>query len=315
MPLNPDIESYLKNPKRFTLPEIAQLTPEEARRLLDGETYTPAAKQPDNEMQITPLTIFTEDTPLEIRIYYPKNKTGLFSGLIYFHGGGFVLGTLDQYDFFCVDIARKGQCAVISVAYRLAPEHPFPTPMNDCYHAAEWIMKNAASLRLDPTRIFISGDSAGGCLAAAVTQMARDLSAPRFAGQILIYPITDFNIETSSVELYGNGSTNMSRATLLWFFHHYLANPSDADKPYAQPLKTKSLADLPDALIITAECDPAHDEGLAYATRLKESHVRCDYYCYPGMIHAFPFFAAVVPSAKKATDDLTSRIAEWIKEK
>ena len=269
MPLDLEIKSFLAKLNQNGIPDITGMTATAARTVIDHGAYAVFPITNDADIDITNQTI--TDTQLPIRIYTPKIKTGALPALIFFHGGGFVLGTLDESDYLCVSIAKRAHCVVISIAYRLAPEFPFPTPPDDCYDAAVWVASQAKTLNIMPNKIFIGGENAGGCLAAVVALMARDRDTRLFCGQILIYPLLDRNFDRRSYLKYAETSV-ISRKTLMWFWEQYLPDKSAINNPYAVPFKTNSLTALPPALVITAECDPLHDEGEAYTEKLKQAH-------------------------------------------
>lgn len=222
---------------------------------------------------------------IPVRIYRPSAE-GTLPALVYFHGGGWVIGDLDGSDNNCRLMAEQSGHVVVSVDYRLAPEAKFPAASDDCYTATKWVAENAASLGIDPTRIAVGGDSAGGHLAAVVSLMARDQGGPSVAFQLLIYPVTDYRFDTGSYQANANGYL-LSKDMMVAFWDHYLNSPADADNPIASPLRAKDLSNLPPALVITAEFDPLRDEGEAYALRLKEAGNRVELTRYDGMIHGF----------------------------
>ncbi|MBL8231412.1 MAG: alpha/beta hydrolase, partial [Bryobacterales bacterium] len=234
-----------------------------------------------------------------IRVYWGSEETPC-PALVYFHGGGWVLCNLDTHDVMCRAIANRAGAAVISVDYRLAPEHPFPAAVNDCYEAACWVLENAARLGVDPDRVTIGGDSAGGNLATVVCIRARDEGGPRFAGQVMVYPVTDLsNFDTPSYHEFAE-EHSLTRPLMEWFRGHYLPSAQDARNPYASPLLTPDLSGLPPALILTAECDPLRDEGERYAARLEESGVAVTLSRYAGMIHPFFSWTALIPQSMEA---------------
>jgi acetyl esterase len=235
---------------------------------------------------------------IPVRIYRPVSGKAL-PGLVYFHGGGFVLCNLDTHDGVCRSLANGAGCTVVSVDYRLAPEHPFPAGPEDCYAATRFAAERGGELGIDPTRIAIGGDSAGGNLTAVVAQMARDRRGPSLRYQLLVYPVTDARFDTVSYRENAEGyflTTNMMK----WFWKKYLADAADADNAYASPLRAKDLAGLPPGLCITAEFDPLRDEGEAYAERLRKAGVDCETARYHGMFHGFFGMGALLEPAKTA---------------
>ena len=218
-----------------------------------------------------------------MRIYTPAGA-GTFPALVWFHGGGWVVGTLDMADGTSRHLCVGADCVVISVDYRLAPEAKFPAAAEDCYAATKWVAENASSINVDPYRIAVGGDSAGGNLAAVVSLMVRDRGGPTLAFQLMVYPVTDRNFRTDSYRQNAEGYL-LTREGMVWYWEHYLREPSDAVNPYAAPMQAKDLKGLPPALVITAEFDPLRDEGEAYAKRLEAAGVRTICTRYDGMVH------------------------------
>ena len=228
----------------------------------------------------TPLYAMT----LDVRVYRPAGEAAL-PALVYFFGGGWVLGTIDTSDGICRALANRAHCAVISVGYRLAPEHRFPAAVYDCAAAVRWVAADAADIGVDPNRIAVGGDSAGGNLAAAVTLLCRD-SGPALVHQLLVYPNTDFGADTASLR-ESVDPLLFNRTSVDWYWRHYLASPADGADPLASPLRAPDLSGLPPATVITAEYDPLRDEGEAYAAHLAEAGVRVELRRFDGMIHGF----------------------------
>jgi acetyl esterase len=222
---------------------------------------------------------------LELRSYTPEGS-GPFPALLYLHGGGWVIGTSDTYQVPCRALANATGCKVFSPTYRLAPEYKYPAAPEDCYAALTWIAENASRLDIDPKRIAIGGDSAGGNLTAAVTLMARDRGGPQAAFQLLIYPVTNYNLRTESYQEYAEGHLLEAEA-MRWFWEHYLPSPEAAEDPYASPLRAQDLSGLPPAFVMTAECDPLRDEGEDYAAKLKQAGVPVTLSRAHGTIHGF----------------------------
>lgn len=222
---------------------------------------------------------------IPLRVYTPAGD-GPFPGLVYFHGGGFVLCGLDTHDGTCRSLANASGCVVVSVDYRLAPEHPFPAAPEDCHAATRWVADHAADFGIDATRLAVGGDSAGGNMAAVVSMMARDGGGPALRFQLLVYPVTNCDFETASYRENADGYM-LTRDMMRWFWQQYLPDPARAAEAYASPLRAPELAGLPPGLCITAGYDPLRDEGEAYAERLREAGVDCRSSHYPGMIHGF----------------------------
>lgn len=283
---------------------VSALTPEENRaraaelRKLAGPAE-PVAKVED-------VLIPVKGGEIKARVYTPEGK-GPFPIFIYLHGGGWVLGDLDTADAPCRSLANKAECIVVSVEYRLAPEHKFPVPLEDCYEAATWVANHAGEWSGDQARIAIGGDSAGGNLAASVAMKAREQEGPAFMAQILIYPVTDFSFSTLSHQANGEGYF-LTRDSMVWFAQQYLGKEEDKHNVYAAPLLANDLSHLPPALVITAEYDPLRDEGLEYANRLRKAGVPVEYTCYEGMIHGFFWMAGIMDKGKQAIDQVARHL-------
>ena len=239
---------------------------------------------------------------IPLRIYMPKGGAARKPGIVFFHGGGFVLCSLDTHDATCRQLAQGTDSVVVSVDYRLAPEAKFPAAPEDCYAATQWTALQARALGIDAGRIAVAGDSAGGNLAAVVSLMCRDRGGHLPIHQLLIYPVTDFCFETASYSANGEGyflSTDMMR----WFWHHYLETDADGAHPHASPLRAPNLAGLPPATVLTAEYDPLRDEGRAYAQRLAAAGVPTQYTNYDGVFHGFFGMTEQLPRARQAIDE------------
>ncbi|HEX7008033.1 MAG TPA: alpha/beta hydrolase [Alphaproteobacteria bacterium] len=239
-----------------------------------------------------------------VRLYAPQAAAGgkPLPALVYFHGGGWVFGNLDSHDAICRTLADRADCRVVSVDYRLAPEHKFPAAFYDCTQAARWVASNAGALGVDPARLAVGGDSAGGNLAAAAAIAAREAGGPAIAFQLLIYPATDMAADTESKRLFATGHLLTAEA-IARCRGHYLNNLNEAGDWRASPARAPSLANLPPAFIQTAEFDPLRDEGKAYAEALEAAGVPVAYKCYPGMLHGFVRMGALIDMADEALED------------
>jgi acetyl esterase len=236
-----------------------------------------------------------EDGEITVRVYTPAGDAP-FPAYLYLHGGGFWLGTLDQFDPVCRSIANGARCVVASVDYRLAPEHKFPTAPGDCYAALLWLAAHADELEVDTERLSVGGASAGGNLAAVVALMARDRNGPQLLFQILEIPVTDLTMSQPSVTENGAGYM-LTKEGIAQYMSYYLDDPADATHPYASPLFADDLANLPPALVVSAEFDPLRDEGEAYAARLVEAGVPTTLVRMDGHIHGSLGFTKLMPSA------------------
>ena len=286
MPLDPQAKVFLEqSPPAPPFPhDVASIN--EIRKLtarLEGA--------PESVAKVEDRTVPRSEAGVEIpvRIYWPASAADSESpkaGFVFFHGGGWVLGNLDAYDHLCHALANSGDCVVVSVDYRLAPEHRFPAAAEDCYNATVWVAQHAAELGIDPKLIAVGGDSAGGNLAAVVSLMDRDQMTSHVAYQVLIYPITDANLETPSYIENGAGYF-LTTERMAWFWELYLNDESEASNPYAAPLQAESLAGVPPAYLMTAEFDPLLSEGNAYADRLEVAGIAVERELYDGQIHGF----------------------------
>jgi acetyl esterase len=283
MPLDPQAKLLLKQAASVRGTPLHTLSPELARGAMLVETA--ALGPPEPVAKIENRTVPGPDADIPIRVYTPEGS-GPFACLVYFHGGGWVIGNIETHDGLCRSIANAAGCVVVSVEYRLAPEHKFPAGIEDAYAATRWVADHAEQLGIDSGRLAVGGDSAGGNLAAVVSLMARDRGGPSLALQLLLYPITDYDLDTASYRDYANGHL-LTRDSMAWFWKHYLPEDVSPSNPYISPYRASDLRGLPSAVIITAECDPLCDEGNAYARRLEAASVPVTLSCYPGMIHGF----------------------------
>jgi acetyl esterase len=245
---------------------------------------------------------------------HPENE--LIPVLVYFHGGGWVIGDLDSHDVVCRQLAQAAGCAVVSVDYRMAPEHKFPAAVEDAYAATEFVARNGASFGVDGHRLAVGGDSAGGNLAAVVCLMVRDAlradhEAVRPSLQLLIYPATDMTMTLPSIGEFADGYF-LTRDTMRWFIDHYLPSRDAARDWRASPLFAASLADVPPAYVITAGFDPLRDEGIAYAQKLRAAGVTVDHIDYGGMIHGFISMGGVISTTQRAIDGAGAALRQAI---
>jgi acetyl esterase len=291
-------------------PPYETVSPAEARELyLKGRVVT--NPEPPELLSVAPLTIPSPTGSIPARLYTPKTlrkANGLAPCLVFYHGGGWVIGDLDSHDVVCRKLAHEGELIVISVDYRLAPEHKFPAAVDDAIAATKWIAANAGQLGIDPTRLMVGGDSAGGNLAAVVALAARDGDGPKIAGQVLVYPATDFAM-THPSHREPETSILLTHSVIKWFCNHYLRGASDIDNWNASPARATTLAGLPPAYVLTAGADPLRDEGDEYAHRLKEAGVAVTYRHFPGQFHGFFTMGKLLQQANVAASD----IGAWLK--
>jgi acetyl esterase/lipase len=249
-----------------------------------------------------------EGSLLAVRIYTPEGAAAAeMAGLVYFHGGGMVAGTVETHDGIARALAHAGGCRVVSVEYRLAPEHPFPAALDDALAAVTYIGMHAPDFGIDPSRLGICGDSAGGTLAAATAQAVARIGSPRLALQVLICPILDYSRLTASRRELASGYL-VDQATLDHDLLHYAPKGMDPANPRISPLRADDVSGLPRTLIHTAEFDPLRDEGRDYCERLTRAHSLVSYTCHPGMIHLFYGLGAVIPYARTAFEQIGGEI-------
>lgn len=284
MPLHPQAKALLQAMIDAGAPPMETMTPD-AVRLMRREQVLRWNLRRDPSLQVEDRRIPGPEGEIPIRVYVPPGEPP-YPALIYFHGGGWVLGDLDAYDHVCAMLATTAHCMVASVAYRLAPEHPFPAGLDDAYAAMQWALTHASEIRADADRIAVGGDSAGANFATEVCYLARERGGRLPIRQVLIYPITMPLAQTKSQELLAEGY-NLTAAGMRWFLNHYAPAPDAAQNPLVFPMLIGDLKGMPPALIVTAEYDPLRDEGEAYAQRLREAGVPVTLTRYPGMIHGF----------------------------
>ena len=298
MALDPQVQAVLDKVRAAGNPEYWQMTPEQARDwhnrkagLLDVKAE-PVFKTSDRSVPGPAGAI-------PVRIFAPRQASEPLPVLVWLHGGGHVVGSLDSYDALCRQLALQGDCIVVSVAYRLAPEHKFPAGVEDSFAALKWIADHAADIGGDAKRLAIGGDSAGGNLAAVCAILARDFGFPALVMQLLVYPRTAPDEELPSHHEFAEGHL-LTRKTILWFHQHYRASDADREDFRYAPLICKDLTRLPPALIIVGECDPLRDDGIQYAERLRREGNVVELTNYSGMIHPFLSMGGVVDAGRKA---------------
>jgi acetyl esterase len=304
MALHPQAKALLDMLASTGAPPIEQLPLAEARAVRAEMIEAGGPEQAVAEVQNR--SVPGPAGPIAVRVYRPA-KTETLPVLIFFHGGGFVICNLDTHDRQCRALANASGCAVISVDYRLAPEHKYPAAVDDAYAATRYIAEHAAEFGVDPNRMAVGGDSAGGNLATVVSLLARDRGGPRLKFQLLIYPVVDFYDESPSMQQYSEGHF-LTRAGMDWFTESYLPSREAGLEPSASPMNAKDFRGLPPAMIITAECDPLRDQGEAYARKLQAAGVPVELKRYEGMIHPFFQFAAVLDTANVAIKDAASAL-------
>jgi acetyl esterase len=308
--LDPDAAAVFKAFQEAGRPPYETLTPNEAREFyLAGRPVT--NPEPPELKSVEPLSIPAPHGSIPARIYTPKAPRlagGLAPCLVFFHGGGWVIGDLDSHDVVCRKLADEGRLIVISVDYRLAPEHKFPAAVDDAIAATKWIAEHAGKLGIDTARLSVGGDSAGGNLAAVVAIAARDGNGPPIAGQVLIYPAIDFAM-THPSHSEPDTSILLTHAVIKWFRDHYLNGAADVHDWRASPARATTLIGLPPAYVLTAGADPLRDEGDEYAHRLKEAGVAVTWRHFPGQFHGFFTMGKLLQQANVAAGE----IGGWLK--
>ncbi len=303
MPLDPQIKPLvdLVNAGAAAAPPIWEQTVTERReayhKLLDALPAGPPVHH------VVDRTIPGPDTDIPVRVYTPENAVGI---VVFYHGGGWTIGDLDTHDEPCREIANQSGAVVVSVDYRLAPEAKFPAAVIDSFAALKWVDSHKAELAAEDAKIVVSGDSAGGNLAAVMCLLARGLNGPEIAAQLLVYPGTDMRMsEFDSLEANGEGYV-LTRETMRWFGAQYLDNPEQAEDWRASPLLAHSLEGLPPALVITAEFDPLRDEGTAYVAALRAAGVQVTHTNYDGMVHIFFQLGPLITAGAEAVAEVAA---------
>ncbi|GAC1583983.1 MAG: alpha/beta hydrolase [Ktedonobacteraceae bacterium] len=297
MPVDPQAQAFLDLLTALNAPPTNTQSVAEVRTSYDAMAQFGGI--PEDVHKVEDRMVPGPAGKIPVRIYTPKSA-GPLPILVFFHGGGWTIGTLNGYDAVCRALSNQAECIVVSVDYRLAPEHKFPSAVEDAYAATAWVAQHAASINGNPERIAVGGDSAGGNLAAVVSQMARDQKGPRIVYQLLIYPATDhFLPGTASLRENAEGYL-LTKDMIVWFWNHYANSEEDAHNPLMAPLRARNFQELPPALVITAEYDPLRDEGEMYAAKLQEAGVAVTVTRYNGMIHGFFTMAGIMEQSKIA---------------
>jgi len=309
MPLDSQVQAVLDTVKTANLPELWELTPDEARA-----EYRKRA----NRLKIDADIYHSEDrrikgpgSDIPIRIYTPRElRPGeTLPVLVWYHGGGYVIGDLDTHDSVCRALANETDCIVVAVDYRLAPECKFPAAVDDCEAALKWVAAHAAEINADATRIAVGGDSAGGNLATVVSILARDAGSPKISFQLLLYPVTAPEPETKSHHAFAEGYL-LTRKTITWFFTHYVRTSKDTTDFRYAPLEADDLSSLPPALIVVAGYDPLRDEGVEYAEALIHAGNSVRLSNYEGMVHGFFLMGGAIDAARRAISESASMMRD-----
>jgi acetyl esterase len=310
MPLHPEVQEFLKASAAAPPPDpdlgIAERRAAAHRGLMlsFGALTAPGAEVAG----ISEQCVAVDGGSIRARVYTPRGS-GPFPAHLYLHGGGFWMGAPEMFDPQCQDLAAGAGCVVVSIDYRLAPEHKFPVPLEDCYAGLLWTASHSRELGIDASRISVGGGSAGGGLSASVALLARDRSGPRLVLQVLEIPVTDLTMSQPSVRENGSGYM-LTREGMEQYVGYYLARPEDARHPYASPLLAGDLSGLPPALVMTAEFDPLRDEGEAYARRLVAAGVPTTLRRWPGHIHGSMGFTKLLASAREYRDQIVASLRQ-----
>lgn len=300
MALHPQVVTLLEKMAEANLKPIVEMSPPDARVQFD----TMAATRDSDRTPVGAVEEITAAGPagdIAVRLYRPDGAPdGDLPLLVFFHGGGHVIGSLDSHDEVARVLCAGTDCLAASVDYRMGPEHKFPAATEDAFAATQWLAANAASIGADPNAVAVGGDSAGANIAAVVALMARDAGGPALVAQHLVYPVADYACQSPSYKAYAVGHGPLTEAGMLWFQGHYLRDPEDYEDWRASPLKAPDLSGLPPALVFTAECDVLHDEGVAFAEAMAAAGTPVDHVDWPGMIHGFFSFAPYLDEGKAA---------------
>jgi acetyl esterase len=298
VPVHPQVQTLLDAMAQMGSPELSSLSPVEARQMYKALA---AMEQAEDVDRVDDRHVPAESGDIPVRVYTPAEAVGADHGvLVWFHGGGWVIGDIDTADASCRALANRSGCVVVSVDYRLAPEHPAPAALDDCLAAVTWTVENAELLGIDASRVAVGGDSAGGNLAALVCQRVRDDYGPDIDFQLLVYPAVDLTMSQPSIDENGEGYF-LTKASMEWFVESYLPE-GDPKDPSVSPAFAGDLSGLPRALVITAEFDPLRDEGEAYAAALQAAGVETEHRRYAGQIHGFFSMATMLDDGRDALD-------------
>ena len=308
MPPTPETQGLLAMLEEAGGPDISEQTPEEARAAIANFAAMQAGAPEPARVENRTVPGPAGDIP--VRVYAAEGDN--LPVVMYFHGGGWVLGDIDSHDGTCKQLlAELGDAVVVSVHYRLAPEDKYPAAADDCYAAAVWVAENGAEIGADGSRMAVCGDSAGGNLSAVVSQMARDKGGPTIAAQVLHVPVTDHNYSYPSYTENAEGML-LTRASMVWFWDHYLPNPDAGQEAYASPIKAADLSGLAPALIQTAELDPLRDEGEAYGAAIEAAGGDVTVHRYDGVVHDPFMMFAIIPTGIECLKEAAAFINERI---
>jgi acetyl esterase len=303
---DPQIVQVLEWVRKANAPDYSEMNPVDARALFEKGAPILDAK-PEELFRVEDRKIPGPAGDIPLRIYTPEEPAAPLPVVLWIHGGGFVIGSINSYDGVCRALCKRSGAIIVSVEYRLAPEHPHPAAVEDAFAALQWTAANAASFGGDPERLAVAGDSAGGNLAAVCAILARDAGGPKLTRQILVYPATAGDPESESHHLFGDGYL-LTRRSILWFHRHHSASQDHSGDFRYAPLITPDLSGLAPALVIVAGFDPLRDEGIAYADRLKEAGNPVDLLAFDGMVHGFFSLSGYVDAGRIAIGEVVKSL-------
>ena len=305
--LDPIVSALLSSMERAEVPRVETITPAEARENFRKSRLAAALPSP-TLVSAEQLVIPTEAGSLPAMLYRPQSSQGQkLPALVFFHGGGWVIGDVESYGDICSFLSSSANCCVISVGYRLAPEHKFPAAVMDAAASLTWLVSNADRQGIDAEKIAVGGDSAGANLAAVIAIMARESGVAHVVSQLLIYPVTDLTLSLPAHSEAIPG-VRFTSATMKWFRDHYLNDDSERADWRASPLFADNLEGVAPAFILTAGADPLRDDGSAYADRLRASGIYVRHAHYPDQVHAFINFGKLLPAARAALDEIGAEL-------
>jgi acetyl esterase len=302
MPLDPQAQVVIDMIESLGVAELTADTDPNAVRALMNAAVMPSGIE---IASVSEREVPGPNGPVPVRVYRPAGDAAK-PVIVYYHGGGWVLGSLETHDGTCRRLADGADAVVVSVDYRMGPEDRFPAAVDDSYAALTWVAANAAEIGADPARLVVAGDSAGGNLAAVMSQRARE-DGPAIAFQLLIYPVTDHEFTSVSMEENAVGYY-LTRDAMRWFYDHYLEDPSQGDDPRVSPLRAADLSGLPPAFVLTAQYDPLRDQGIAYADALREAGNVVEMTMYEGLFHGFFSMFDLIDAGKAAFDDAIAAV-------
>lgn len=298
--VHPQIQALIDKMAELGIPKLQSLSVKDARKLMEDLSTARLEDYPAPDVtQVEDADTGAKHGNVPVRIYRTSQDSNA-PVIVFFHGGGHIFGSIESYDTSARFLALAARCTLVSVEYRLAPEHPFPAAVDDCYRASLWLAENAKKLGIDPARIALCGDSAGGNLAAVIALMARDSGAIPVSAQVLIYPVIDYRGGTGSFDRYRKGYGVLESDTVAWMKDCYLPKPAMRDDWRACPRNAASHEGLPPALVIAAQCDVLRDEVRDYAEQLRKADVKVEYCEFEGMTHRFFSYLGMVDDAERA---------------